>query len=118
MVGGLACGGDDLTLPSEAMPADLEAVAGNGQQGPVGAELPDPITVRLTDARGRSVVGATIAFRFTGGPPGADLDPEIVPTVETGWPAPASGSAPSPASRPSRCRSSGAPRWTCGKSSR
>jgi len=58
----IACGGADLTLPADALPASLTAVSGSGQQGVVGTELPDPLVVRVTDAAGRPVEKASLLF--------------------------------------------------------
>jgi VCBS repeat-containing protein len=57
-----ACGGDNLTLPSEGEPAHIEILAGNGQQAPVNSELPTDLLVRVTDTQNRPVQGATVEF--------------------------------------------------------
>lgn len=60
-----SCSGDDLTLPGDREPAALDVVEGNNQSARVGAPLPDPVVVRLTDGSGRPVVGAPVTFRVT-----------------------------------------------------
>jgi PKD repeat protein len=56
-----ACGGDDLTLPSEGQPAHIEVVS-TGLQGRVNSELEDQLLVRVTDSQDRPVQGATVEF--------------------------------------------------------
>jgi Big-like domain-containing protein len=56
-----ACGGENLTLPSEGEPAQIEIVEWVAQEGPVKSELP-PLTVRVTDTQDRPVQGATVEF--------------------------------------------------------
>jgi PKD repeat protein len=56
-----ACGGENLTLPSEGEPARIEIKAGNDQEGPVTSAL-QPLVVRVTDSQGRPVQGATVEF--------------------------------------------------------
>jgi hypothetical protein len=77
--------GADLTLPADSNPARLQAVSGSGQQGTVGTRLPDPLVVRLTDAAGREVANVPVEFRFQGDIPGAQFEPSIVPTDDTGF---------------------------------
>jgi List-Bact-rpt repeat protein len=45
----------------------MQIVGGNGQQGLVGRELPEPLVVRVLDARGRPVKGQLVSFRVTAG---------------------------------------------------
>jgi hypothetical protein len=74
---GLAgCGAGDLTLPSDGSPARLIPVSGDGQEGNTGARLPDPVVVKVTDAKGRPVEGAAVAFSFDGDVSGGNLTPE------------------------------------------
>ena len=80
-----ACGGGDLTLPADASPANLRAMSGNGQQGTIGTQLPDPLVVRLTDAAARPVPGVTVDFRFQSDVPGAQFEPSTVFTDDTGF---------------------------------
>lgn len=48
-------------------PAALDIVAGDGQSGVVGAELANPLVVRVEDANGQPVVGQLVNFRVTAG---------------------------------------------------
>src|SRR5215210_4792673 len=57
-----ACGGDNLTLPSEGQPARIAIIDGSGQQGPVNSELGQQLLVKVTDTQGRPVPGATVEF--------------------------------------------------------
>ncbi len=70
----LACGGDDLLLPGDGQPAALAVVAGNHQSAQVGAPLADAVVVGVTDATGRPVAGARVAFRATSAA-GGELSP-------------------------------------------
>jgi len=45
----------------------MSVVSGDGQQGTPGAELPDPLVVRVEDARGRPVPGQIVNFRVVSG---------------------------------------------------
>jgi adhesin/invasin len=58
----ISCGGDELLLPAEGEPATLAIVDGDGQTGPIGGQLAEPLIVRVSDTRGRPVAGATVAF--------------------------------------------------------
>jgi hypothetical protein len=60
-----ACGGNDLQPPPAA--ARLEPVAGNGQSGPVGNLLTDPLRVRVTDASGNAVAGVSVSWSVVSG---------------------------------------------------
>jgi hypothetical protein len=75
-----ACGGGDLTLPSDATPAALRIVAGDGQSATEGSPVSDPLVVRLEDGLGHPVVGGQVEFRFVGELPGAAVDPGSAPT--------------------------------------
>jgi hypothetical protein len=79
-----ACGGDDLTLPGPGDPAALSIVAGDGQRGPLGEALTDPLVVQLVDGAGLPVGGRAVVFRFTDDVPEATVDPESVPTDTAG----------------------------------
>jgi hypothetical protein len=80
-----ACGGGDLTLPADGSPASLRAMSGSGQQATVGAQLPDPLVVRLTDGAARPVPGVAVNFRFQSDVPGAQFEPATVTTNDTGY---------------------------------
>lgn len=58
-----ACGGEE-TAPA-GPPAALADLSGTALTGTVGAELPDPLRVRVTDAAGQGVPG--VAVNFTAG---------------------------------------------------
>lgn len=79
-----ACSAGDVTLPSEAAPASLIKVAGDGQRASTGSWLPDPLVVKAVDSRGRPVEGAAVVFRFAGSVPGAVTDPDTAVTDGTG----------------------------------
>jgi uncharacterized membrane protein YgcG len=79
-----ACGGNDLTLPGPGDPAALSIVAGDGQRGPLGEALADPLVVRLVDLDGLPVEGRDVVFRFTDEVPDATVDPESAPTDTAG----------------------------------
>ena len=76
----ISCGGDELLLPAEGEPATLAIVDGDGQTGPIGGQLAEPLIVRVTDTRGRPVAGATVAFSPTAG----SLAPETATTDADG----------------------------------
>src|SRR3954447_7427655 len=57
-----ACGGDNLTLPSEGQPAHIVIEAGSGLQARVGTPLEPKVLAKVTDSQGRPVSGATVQF--------------------------------------------------------
>ena len=62
-----ACGGAaDAGAPVEpgpnSIPPDLVIVSGQGQTGPVGAELPDPLVVRANDQKDKPLKGQLVNF--------------------------------------------------------
>ena len=62
----LSC--DSPTEPDESrIPASLDIVGGNGQEGVVGTELANPLVVRVEDASGNPVAGQLVNFRVTAG---------------------------------------------------
>ena len=85
-----ACGGDDLTLPSEGVAAHLEITAGNDQTGRVSSPLPQPVVVKVTDTQGRPVQGAAVEFVLDGGAsatlanPATDAAGEVSATITLG----------------------------------
>lgn len=82
LLGPVACGGDNLLLPSSGQPADIQAISGNGQTGTVGQALGSPMVVLVTDPEGRPVSGVEVAFIP---PEGAQLLPnDTVPTGPDG----------------------------------
>ena len=74
----VSCGGD-VTFPDQGEAARLEIADGNEQQAAAGAELGDPVIVRVLDTEGRPVPGADVDFVVADG--GGAVEPE---TVETG----------------------------------
>ena len=62
-----ACGGDDLTLPNEGQPAEVEISRGNGQNGTVGEALGDSLVVRVIDRFGSPVASVTVNWSAEGG---------------------------------------------------
>jgi PKD repeat protein len=81
--GAAACGGDDITLPSEGQAAHIEVVAGNNQSAPANSQL-QPVVVKVTDSRGRLVVGAPVEFSLGEGSEGASITPTSAPTGPDG----------------------------------
>jgi hypothetical protein len=81
---GAGCAGGDLGLPEDATPAGIEPAGGNGQTGLVGAELPQPIVARVTDAQGRPVPGVSVAFELGAGAEGGATSPDTALTDEEG----------------------------------
>jgi hypothetical protein len=69
-----ACGGDNLTLPSEGQPAHI-AIQGSGQQGEVGSTLDQQLVALVTDTQDRPVEGATVEFVLTDDLGGGLVDP-------------------------------------------
>jgi hypothetical protein len=63
-----------LSLPADGQPAALAVVSGDRQRGRAGAALANPLVVQLTDALGRPVMGATVAFRFLSPPSGGKVN--------------------------------------------
>jgi hypothetical protein len=76
-----ACGGSDLVLPSETGPGEITMILGNNQSGPAGAELLDPLVVKVLDRRGEPLPSQRVAFTLDTDVPGADITPD---TAETG----------------------------------
>jgi Bacterial cadherin-like domain/Bacterial Ig-like domain (group 1) len=78
-----ACGGDNLTLPSEGQPAHIEILEGNDQGAPVSTELA-PLVVRVTDAQNRPVQGATVEFVLEQDGGGGTVNPPMQTTDAEG----------------------------------
>jgi hypothetical protein len=81
---GIGCGGGDLGLPEDGTPAGIEPAGGNGQTGLVGAELPQPIVAKVTDAQGRPVPGVSVAFELGAGAEGGATSPDTALTNAEG----------------------------------
>ncbi len=82
LVSAAACGGGDLGLPTG--PADITAVAGNGQTGLVGAALANPLVVRVDDEQGAPVANALVAFELAEGADGGEIAPDTAVTDANG----------------------------------
>ena len=78
-----ACGSSDLILPG-GPPSQLSAVSGDGQNGPPGSRLPEPLVVEVTDAEGRHVPGTSVEFTFEGDVAGGAVTPGTALTDEGG----------------------------------
>jgi hypothetical protein len=76
----LACGGDDLVLPSEGEPASIDVYEGNGASGRVGEQLEEPLRFRVLDRTDRPVAQATVVVELTGG----SAEPDTVRTDALG----------------------------------
>src|SRR4051794_5286174 len=57
-----ACGGSDLTLPSDSVAAKIVMISGDKQAGVVGGKLADKLVVRVTDSRDRPVENQQVTF--------------------------------------------------------
>jgi hypothetical protein len=79
----IACGGD-LTLPAGGSPS-LRAFSGDGQEGTVGTELPEPLVVQLTDGAANPVAGVALEFRFRDQVPAARVEPSTRETDDSGF---------------------------------
>src|SRR5687767_7607983 len=55
------------TVALKAAPVRLDVVAGQNQTGRPGAQLPNPLVVRVVDAAGAAVSGQLVNFRVTVG---------------------------------------------------
>jgi len=60
-----ACGSDGGTGPSTNPPTRLDAVTDLSRSAPVGAAIPGGVVVKVTDASGRPVQNAAVAFAVT-----------------------------------------------------
>jgi hypothetical protein len=58
------CGGDDIGQPPTA--SAIEMAGGDGQIAPVGAPLPDPLVVLVTDDAGNPIQGVTVQWTVAG----------------------------------------------------
>ncbi len=77
-------GGSSLLLPGDGVANHIKISAGNNQSGRVGEPLTDPLVAQVTDSRGRPVQGVSVAFAFTSGAPGAEIDPSTATTDAKG----------------------------------
>lgn len=70
VAGGLAmtaCSSADLVLPGDGAPANLVAVAGDGQTGEAGRPLADSLVVLVTDHNRDPVAAAAVRWTVSGG---------------------------------------------------
>jgi hypothetical protein len=79
-----ACGGDNLTLPSEGAPAQITITGGSGQQARAGTALKDSLIARVTDTQNRPVQGATVEFVLTEDGGGGTVSPASATTDAEG----------------------------------
>ena len=63
----LSCNDSPTESEEPRVPASLDIVAGDQQQGVVGSELPNPLVVRVEDANGLPIIGQLVNFRVTSG---------------------------------------------------
>jgi hypothetical protein len=68
--------------PSDGPPARLDAASAATQTGTVGTTLQAPVVVRVRDASGRDVLGATVTFAVTQG--NGSVSPRLATTDNTG----------------------------------
>ncbi|MEO8522435.1 MAG: Ig-like domain-containing protein, partial [Acidobacteriota bacterium] len=81
LIGGCG-GGSDLVLPDEGTPTSIVVVRGDQQSAAVGAALPDSVVVRVTDTKGRPVLGQQVVFAVSGA--GGSVSPDTVSTNANG----------------------------------
>jgi PKD repeat protein len=86
LAGGLlaGCGGGDLVLPNDNIPAAIRVVDGDGQQGRVGELLASPIVVAVTDSAGNPVPGAAVRFVLVSAGDSGELQPAAATTDQQG----------------------------------
>ena len=77
----LACGGDS-TSPSSGPPAHVSAIGDLNRTATVGATIQSGLAVSVTDASGKPVAGASVAFAVTGG--NGSTSPRIATTGSNG----------------------------------
>src|SRR5262245_11104013 len=77
-----ACGGTDLTLPSESVAAKIAITQGNGQNAHGSSHLPDRPPGQVTDSRGLAVPNQPVDFTIATG--GGDVSPASAPTDADG----------------------------------
>ncbi len=76
------CGGDDLTLPSDTLAADISIFDGDDQTGTAGDTLPKPIVVEVLDQRGEPAPNQRVSFAIEGEIPRAEVTPEATTNAE------------------------------------
>jgi hypothetical protein len=78
-----ACGGGDLSLPSDSGSVHLQLVHGDEQSGPTGERLPDSLVVRLVDQDGQGIAGETVTWVVSDG--GGSVTPRAGTTDSAGF---------------------------------
>src|SRR5512144_1383615 len=68
--------------PSDGPPARLDAASQVSQSGTVGATLQAPVVVKVRDASGRVVLGATVTFSVTQG--NGSVSPRVTTSDNSG----------------------------------
>jgi adhesin/invasin len=76
----VACGGDDLILPSDGDPASITIVQGDGLTGRVGERLAQPLVIEVLDGADRPMANARVAIDLTG----ASAEPDTLTTDQAG----------------------------------
>lgn len=83
LLGVAGCGGDGGTGPeTPGPPTTLTKISGDNQVGAVGQALPEPIRVRVTDAKGRPVSDVSVEFTVESG--GGSIAASAAPNVTAG----------------------------------
>jgi hypothetical protein len=79
----VTCKGGSLLLPSDAAPATVTVLNGNGQTASAGAALHDSLVLRVTDSRDRPVADQMVVFVPQGGTDGT-VSPDTSLTDQQG----------------------------------
>lgn len=66
-LGGASCSGDTSGPGQDPVPMHLAQISGAGQTGEVGAPLPIPLAVKITDKDGDPIAGVPVTFAVTRG---------------------------------------------------
>ncbi|MEP6492745.1 MAG: hypothetical protein ABJF01_08710 [bacterium] len=82
LLAAIAACGNDAVGPSNSPPAHLEASTALTRSAAVGVTIPAGIVVKVTDASGRPVLGATVAFAVTQG--NGSTNPRVAVTDSKG----------------------------------
>jgi hypothetical protein len=82
LLGGLAACGSDVVAPSHQPPAAINAASDLNRAAVVGSVIAKGLVVTVTDAQGRPVVDASVAFAVTAG--NGTVNPAIAVTNSSG----------------------------------